>query len=230
MIPRAHITAWRTNAPWPENEQVEQDLIVSRALVELFSDSVVADGLAFCGGTALHKLFVALPCRYSEDIDLVQLRAGSIGPLPDAIRERLDPWLGTPRYKRSRGRVTLGYRYHCTFEPVQRMRLKVEINAREHFSVLGIAKHVYEVRSPWFSGSAPITTYQRSMSCSARSCGPCTSAGKAGISRNRRARALSAHSRSDLRPRELSKARLEAMADEDGTLSHCPDSAPDLGR
>ena len=25
MIPRANITAWRTVAPWPSNEQVEQD-------------------------------------------------------------------------------------------------------------------------------------------------------------------------------------------------------------
>lgn len=160
MIPRAHITAWRTSAPWPENEQVEQDLLLSRALVELFSDSSVADGLAFRGGTALNKLFVGPPCRYSEDIDLVQLRAGPIGPLMDAIRERLDPWLGTPRYKRSHGRVTLYYRYQSTFEPVQRMRLKVEINTREHFSVRGIVRHVFEVRSRWFSGSAPISTYQ----------------------------------------------------------------------
>ena len=27
MIPRAHITAWRNRAPWPSNEQVEQDLV-----------------------------------------------------------------------------------------------------------------------------------------------------------------------------------------------------------
>ncbi|GMQ75236.1 MAG: hypothetical protein BMS9Abin01_0483 [Gammaproteobacteria bacterium] len=160
MIPRAHITAWRTSAPWPENEQVEQDLVLSRALVELFSDSMVVDGLAFRGGTALNKLFVGPPCRYSEDIDLVQLRAGPIGPLMDAIRERLDPWLGTPPYERSHGRVTLYYRYQSTFEPVQRMRLKVEITTREHFSVRGIVRHVFEVRSRWFSGSAPISTYQ----------------------------------------------------------------------
>ena len=32
MIPRAHITAWRTQVPWPSDAQVEQDLIISRAL------------------------------------------------------------------------------------------------------------------------------------------------------------------------------------------------------
>jgi predicted nucleotidyltransferase component of viral defense system len=141
------------------DEQVEQDLIVSRVLVELFSDPLVADEFAFRGGTALHKLFVEPPCRYSEDIDLVQLRAGPIGPLLHAVRTRLDPWLGTPRYKSGHGRVTLYYRYDSTFEPVQRMRLKVEINTREHLSVFGITKHVFEVKSPWFSGGASISTY-----------------------------------------------------------------------
>lgn len=37
MIPRAHITAWRTQVPWPSDAQVEQDLIVSRALVEMYA-------------------------------------------------------------------------------------------------------------------------------------------------------------------------------------------------
>ncbi|MCX7020663.1 MAG: nucleotidyl transferase AbiEii/AbiGii toxin family protein, partial [bacterium] len=37
MIPRANITAWRAHAPWPSNEQVEQDLVLSRALVTMFT-------------------------------------------------------------------------------------------------------------------------------------------------------------------------------------------------
>ena len=36
MIPRANITAWRGTAPWPEDWQVEQDLVLSRALVDIF--------------------------------------------------------------------------------------------------------------------------------------------------------------------------------------------------
>lgn len=56
MIPRAHITAWRAKAPWSTDAQVEQDLVVCRALVDLFSDELLARELAFRGGTALHKL------------------------------------------------------------------------------------------------------------------------------------------------------------------------------
>jgi len=93
MIPRANITAWRVHAPWPSNEQVEQDLILSRSLVAMFSHDIVAEQALFRGGTALHKLFFSISGRYSEDIDLVQRNAGPIGKLVDAIRETLDPWL-----------------------------------------------------------------------------------------------------------------------------------------
>lgn len=41
MIPRAHVTAWRANAPWSNDAQVEQDLVLSRALVEIFSDPLL---------------------------------------------------------------------------------------------------------------------------------------------------------------------------------------------
>lgn len=91
MIPRAHVTAWRSRAPWPTDSQVEQDLVLSRALVELYRNPSVAQTVAFRGGTALHKLFFTMPGRYSEDIDLVQIGAGPIGPILDAIRASLDP-------------------------------------------------------------------------------------------------------------------------------------------
>ena len=36
MIPRDYITSWRIHAPWATDAQVKQDLVVTRALVELF--------------------------------------------------------------------------------------------------------------------------------------------------------------------------------------------------
>ena len=79
MIPQAHITAWRAAAPWVDDAQVEQDLVLSRAVVELFTEPELRDHLALRGGTALNKLFIQPPSRYSEDIDLVQTTPGSIG-------------------------------------------------------------------------------------------------------------------------------------------------------
>jgi|GEM_PF-2477016 len=36
MIPLDYITTWRLNAPWPQLSQIEQHLIICRALVELY--------------------------------------------------------------------------------------------------------------------------------------------------------------------------------------------------
>ncbi len=159
MIPRANITAWRSRAPWPTDAQVEQDLVLSRALVELYGNAFVAQTVAFRGGTALHKLFFTTPGRYSEDIDLVQIGAGPIGPILDTIRATLDPWLGEPKRKQSQGRVTMIYRFETTTKPIQLMRFKVEINTREHFTVLGIQRRPFVVDSPWFSGHTDIGVY-----------------------------------------------------------------------
>ena len=159
MIPRAHITAWRSHAPWPTDAQVEQDLVLSRALVALYGNASVARTVAFRGGTALHKLFFATPGRYSEDIDLVQIESGAIGPILDAIRASLDPWLGAPKRKQGHGRVTMIYHFETTTRPIQTMRLKIEINTREHFTVLGIQHRPFIVDSPWFAGKADIGVY-----------------------------------------------------------------------
>lgn len=159
MIPRAYITAWRTNAPWPTDAQVEQDLILCRALVSMLGQPAVAETLAMRGGTALHKLFISPPGRYSEDIDLVQVEAGPIEPVLNAIRASLDPWLGEPRWKRGRSRVSLVYRFETTVRPVQRMRLKIEINTREHFSALGFEMRRFQVKSPWFDEHTEIKSF-----------------------------------------------------------------------
>jgi predicted nucleotidyltransferase component of viral defense system len=57
LIPQAHITQWGQFSPWPDNIQIEQDLILSRIIVEIFSDPILSKELAFRGGTALHKLY-----------------------------------------------------------------------------------------------------------------------------------------------------------------------------
>jgi len=155
MIPLDYITEWRVHAPWPELSQVEQDLIISRALVELYSHPVVAENLAFRGGTALFKLHLS-PARYSEDIDLVQMMSGAIGPVMDAVQEKINPWLGVPRRKQSEGRVTLVWRVES--EEGLPLRLKVEINSREHFTVFGYQQHQFEMLSRWHTGTAVIST------------------------------------------------------------------------
>ncbi|MEA2878512.1 MAG: hypothetical protein QOF14_3708 [Hyphomicrobiales bacterium] len=160
MIPRDFITEWRAHAPWVQDFQVEQDLVICRALVEIFSHPLLKSSLAFRGGTALYKLYLKPAARYSEDIDLVQITAGPIGETLDALRSVLDPWLGKPQWKRNEGRVTLTYRFRSEDNPPIPLRLKVEINSREHFAFFGFASVPFEVKSRWFTGTSGITTYE----------------------------------------------------------------------
>lgn len=160
MIPRDYVTAWRAVAPWVDDAQVEQDLVISRALVEMFSHPLLAQSLAFRGGTALYKLYLTPAARYSEDIDLVQVEAGPAGAAMDAIKATLNPWLGKPRWKQTQGRVTFRYDFDSGGVPPMRLRLKIEINTREHMAVLGHKERSFTVRSRWFEGTANIRTFE----------------------------------------------------------------------
>jgi predicted nucleotidyltransferase component of viral defense system len=159
VIPKADIVAWRKFAPWVNDAQVEQDLIISRAIVAIFQNPVLAERLAFRGGTALHKLYFDIPRRYSEDIDLVQIISAPIGQVIDLLQDALNGFLGSPRRKQTEQSVTLIYRLESEGPPVVQMRLKVEINTREHFTVEGYQKQPFAVQSRWFKGNCEITTY-----------------------------------------------------------------------
>lgn len=159
MIPRDYVTAWRANAPWVEDAQVEQDLVISRALLEIFSHPLLARSLAFRGGTALYKLYLTPAARYSEDIDLVQVEAGPAGAVMDAIQAALNPWLGKPSWKQTKGRVTFRYSFESGGTPTVKLRLKIEINTREHIFVLGYKTRPFSVRSRWFEQAADIPTF-----------------------------------------------------------------------
>jgi predicted nucleotidyltransferase component of viral defense system len=153
------VTEWRQHAPWPTDVQVEQDLVICRALVEMFRRPEIAEALMFRGGTAIYKLHLRPGHRYSEDIDLVQVRPEPIGPILTALRGTLDPWLGSPKRSFGEGRVALTYRVMSEGPPAVPMRLKVEINSREHFSVHAVERHRFEVHSRWFSGESFIPTF-----------------------------------------------------------------------
>lgn len=160
MIPSAYITEWRQSAPWLESYQVEQDLILSKALIQIYNDPELSKAFAFRGGTSLQKIFFPEPTRYSEDIDLVQVPKESIGPSIDALRKLIDPWLGTPKREFHTGRVVLKYGFESEDAPVKKMRLKIEINNGEHMNVLGLKKTKYKMHNTWFTGEAEILTYK----------------------------------------------------------------------
>lgn len=158
MIPQAYITAWRKKAPWQEDFQVEQDLIIERSLMAIYSDKYLKERLAFRGGTALHKLYLSPAVRYSEDIDLVQITAEPFGPIMDKLREVLTFLGDKPIRKQKQHNNTLVYRFDS--EGGIPLRLKIEVNCREHHTIFGIQDVRYAMQSEWYSGEVLIPSYQ----------------------------------------------------------------------
>ena len=159
MVEKAAIQQWRQVAPWIYEANVEQDLIISRALVTIFGDEFLASQLAFRGGTALHKLHMTPQVRYSEDIDLVQINAGPIKPIMYRLGEVLS-FLPDRVTKQKRYNNTMLCRIQSEGNPPVQLRLKIEINCFEHFTEMGLIKFPYSMENQWFSGSCDITTYQ----------------------------------------------------------------------
>ena len=87
MIPAPAITAWSRTAPWATRAQIEQDLLLSRLIIDIASHPYLGEELVFRGGTCLHKLHLHPARRYSEDLDYVRASPGGISELTHALTE-----------------------------------------------------------------------------------------------------------------------------------------------
>ena len=133
--------------------------MITRALIELYKNDLIRHSLAFRGGTALNKLFIQPAARYSEDIDMVQINNEPIGKIFGAIRSILDPWLGEARWSQNNRSAKLIYRFQSEDTPSIPLRLKIEINTTEFFTLYGYQEYQLSAETHWFSGSATIKTY-----------------------------------------------------------------------
>jgi len=160
MIPKRYIAEWKEFTPWHNDAQIEQDLIIERVLIAIFSDNFLRKKLAFRGGTALHKIYLKPQARYSEDIDLVQMKKGSIGAILDRIKEVIDFFEIKPKVKIKANNNNVIFRFNSEIQPIIPLRLKIEINCREHFSILGYKDIEFSIDNGWFKGSCAITSYE----------------------------------------------------------------------
>lgn len=159
MIPASYIQEWSSKAPWPDARLVEQDLIISRALCDLFNSPVLAGKIAFRGGTAINKLLFRQPLRYSEDIDLVQTQPEPIGATIDAIREALS-WLGKCSRHQAGHSMHLVFKFSPEADPESVLKLKVEINTREHKSLYGIKHYPFDINCRWHQAKTRILSFE----------------------------------------------------------------------
>jgi predicted nucleotidyltransferase component of viral defense system len=156
LIEIGAITNWGKAHPWPAAEQIEQDLILSRALCEIANDAYLGSELVFRGGTALHKLFLGEASRYSEDLDYVRTSTGGISSLTSALTQ-----IGEAMGFKVTTKITRHPKVYwkAVAQNSLPIRVKIEMNTRERASALPIQKRDFSVSSKWWSGQARVQTY-----------------------------------------------------------------------
>ena len=68
MIPRSAITHWNKQVPWEDIANVEQDLIITRALTDIFADEFLSKELAFRCYRRYMDFVVDAPLTYKQFI------------------------------------------------------------------------------------------------------------------------------------------------------------------
>lgn len=159
MIPQAFITAWSRSVPWPTETQVEQDLVLSRLIIDIADHDLLGAELVLRGGTCLHKLHLSAPVRYSEDLDYVRRTRSAIGPYMAALRE-VATTVGLTEHSYEQNWQMA----HMVFDAgptsgVGRIRIKIETNIREINNFNERVTRPYAVDSQWWSGNADIPTF-----------------------------------------------------------------------
>lgn len=160
MVPGAALDAWRLEAPWPSEVDIEQDLILSRLIVDVARHPLLGSELAFRGGTCLHKLHAPRASRYSNDLDYVRTTTGPIQGIMAALREVvLATGVKEADYEQKRDAVSMRFDALPT-SGLGRIRVKIEINTRETTPLLDHVRLPFRIDNPWFAGHTEVLTFE----------------------------------------------------------------------
>lgn len=158
MIPAAYISHWGGGAPWPQRQQIEQDLILSRLVVDIANHPLLGTDLAFRGGTCLHKLHLPTALRYSEDLDYTRMSSGGIKDHLTALRE-VSAAAGLTEKGASRSGAMVHFQAQAPATDGGNLSVKVEIRIDETTAYLPRKTISHEVKSRWFSAKADVATF-----------------------------------------------------------------------
>ena len=178
VIDRPALIAWRSKAPWPNPVQIEQDLLLSRLMIEIARDDVLGPELAMRGGTCLHKLHLPTPLRYSEDLDYVRKTHTGIKPYTQALGD-LAERLGLTVSSRQRSGQMVHVYFDATADRRRRAHPHQDRDEHRRDRAPSPREDASATRSRPPGGTArPTSRPTRPASCSRPSCARSTNAAR----------------------------------------------------
>lgn len=162
MIPRTVLAAWRRKAPWRDDRQVAQDLLLSVLAIRISRAPITSEHLVWRGGTCLHKLHLERPWRFSEDLDFVLLGDIEYSRIRDAITSVITE-LGMEAVKAeiSPSRVNVWASASIDALPGSSpVKVKLEVNCNDARPAMDLIRIHHEVRTRIWNEEGEILTFQ----------------------------------------------------------------------
>ena len=158
MISGEELSHWRSVVPWSGVDQVAQDLVLARLVAEVANDPLLSQAVTLKGGTCLHKIWLDVPWRYSEDLDYqltgpIDLR--ELFAVYRVIGERVG-FSGAARKINSQFvHVLMTGSDHAGYP----LRVKMDIQRAPRQLPGGTERPDFHVDSPWFQGGGPVPAF-----------------------------------------------------------------------
>lgn len=159
MIPRPVLTAWRNRAPWRDDRQVAQDLILSLLAIRVAGHPVLGECLAWRGGTCLHKLHLEKARRYSEDLDYVLVGEAKYSEVKTGLEEVIAGFgMDLPRSEVSSTRVSVWGEVEVPVVGAS-LRAKFEVNCADLPPAFALTRIRHSVNTRVWDEQADLLTF-----------------------------------------------------------------------
>ena len=156
MIPLPEIQARRAQRRSWTLDEVEQDMLLDRLLVEIADDSYLAGALVLKGGTCLHKLWLPEPWRYSKDLDYERTEDAPMGPVFDKLRAAGLRAGFTQKPRASPGKLLSHVVYRGTFFDGAKMSIGIDVPTSPPAAAARSTRRKLTVQDSGYTGTADV--------------------------------------------------------------------------
>ena len=141
--------------PWDDNRLVEQDLALTRLIIDVANHPILFDKLSLKGGTCLHKLWLPEPWRYSEDLDYNRIVASDPLEIVNSLREiASDTGFRDATFKQNK--LFLHLWLADALEDGQEFQVKIDIQREIKPDSSAYQHRQFAIDNPWCSKQASV--------------------------------------------------------------------------